>query len=334
MQADTIVAVIILRKFGEKKFPGVSKAKIEYANKLPGKKTADDLEKAGTVCIDVGGGKFDHHRESREQEKEAVVELVSKYLGIIDDPALDKLISYARRDDLEGKGTISKDPLDRAFGMSGLIQNLNRAYPDEPQQVLDTVAPLFLAHLKEEQKRTIIYPQEYMKKYEEKKVDAFIVKQGKRDVRCVIIESDVIGIIGFLRSHREIQADVIAQKLSSGHVNIITRQWRNVDLENVAVLARFLEAKQKGIEAQIDSHNLRAKGKLGKIPEWYYDTAANTLQNGGMMTDEVKPTQLSLQDIKQAIQIGLNQRVFKEKYPHLVVAKKASSSSESEVIKF
>lgn len=316
LQPDLIVAVILLKKYGENKFPGVREAKVKFLTSLPKNRTGEELEGKGIICLDMGGGRFDHHRATREGEKNSVSELVASTLKISDDPGLEKIISYARRDDLEGKGIVSKDSIDRAFGMSGLIQNLNRLYPKNPEKVLQSCAPLFLAHLEEEKKRAHEYPKEYMEKYDEGKVDAFIVTQGRNDVRCITIESDMQGMVGFLRAHPEIKADVVAQRFSTGHVNIITKQWRKINLKEVAAILRVEEAKAKKIPFDtVNWREMHNKGRMKKIEEWYYDTAANSLQNGGVLPEQVNPTKLDLKDIKWALINGLDYNAFDKKCP-------------------
>jgi len=264
----------------------------------------------------LGGGRFDHHRATREGEKNSVSELIAFDLKISNDSALEKIITYARRDDIEGKGTISRDTIDRAFGLSGLIQNLNRLYPKNPEKVLKACAPFFLAHLNEEKKRAHEYPKEYIKKYDDGKVEAFIVPQSHNNVRCIMIESDMQGIVGFLRAHPEIKADVIAQRFSSGHINIITKQWRKINLKEVAAIVRVEEAKAKKIPFdKVNWRLLHNKGRMEKIGEWYYDTAANSLQNGGMLPEQVSSTNLNLKDIKWALINGLNYNALDKKCP-------------------
>jgi len=50
-------------------------------------------------------------------------------LGVSDDKALSKILIYGERDDKFGLGTISTDPIDKAFGLSGLTVALNKALP-------------------------------------------------------------------------------------------------------------------------------------------------------------------------------------------------------------
>lgn len=316
LQPDTICALVLLKKFGEKKYPGVSEAKVEFMTELPKGKNAEIYEQKGVLCLDLGGGRFDHHRQARVLERFSVSDLVARDLKIQNDPSLEKILTYARRDDLEGKGIISKDTIDRAFGLSALVANLNRHYLGYPEKVLETVAPLLLAHLKEEQKRAFEYPEEYRRKWDEGKIDAFVVEQVGRQIRCILIESDVIGMVGFLRAHPEIRADVVAQRFGSGHINIITRQERHLDLREVAAVIRVEELKAKKFPFdRVNWKELYNKGKMKEVPEWYYDTAANTIQNGGMLSEITRPTKLILPDIKRALKIGLDYNLLDPRCP-------------------
>ena len=159
---DNIVALYLLREFGEQHFPGIRQAQIQFWPSVPPGKTADDWEREGVLMIDIGGGKFDHHQEEHTNDKETcATTLAARYLGIHEKPELKKLLEYVRRDDLEGKGIVSKDPIDRAFGLSAIIMNLNRDYPDHPEYVVDVVTRIFAAHYHEEYRRKVLVPQEW-----------------------------------------------------------------------------------------------------------------------------------------------------------------------------
>lgn len=312
LQVDTLVAFLLLKEFGERKFPGISAAEVSFQNDLPGGQTGKELEKGGVLVLDMGGGRFDHHRQTRALEKECVTTLVAKELSLgAEEMEVEKLIALAKRDDIQGKGTLSADKLDRAFGLPGLLQCVLRENRSNPQKALDIILPLLQAHLEEERRRTRLIPKEYMQCYDDGKVDAFIAKQGSRDIRVVMIESDLEGMVGFLRAHEEIKADVVAQKLSSGHANVVTKQWRKVDLSDLAAVLRVeeLRKKRKPFD-KVNMKDLRVKGKMEGVPEWYYDTAANTIQNGGVNPDQVKPTQLTWRDLRRAVRVGLDEKVW------------------------
>lgn len=315
---DNIVAILLLWLFGEKEFPGIRKAKIDFWNKVPEGKTADQLEKEGVLLIDLGGGKFDHHSEEKNKTKgeECATTLVAKYLRIQDDPALEKLIAYVKRDDLEGRGIISKDPLDRAFGLSGIIMNLNREYPQNPKKVLELVIPIFLAHYHEERKRMTVLPEVWEKIQKEGKADIFEVFQGKKLIKVIMVENDDPSLIGFLRASPKTKADVVAQKLSSGHINIITRQWRKVNLDDVAVMIRVAEARKKQTILEIKRpEDLAKPNRLNGVEEWYYDTVANSIQNGGIQPEGILPTKFEFSQIKEILKASLNPNTLSESCP-------------------
>src|SRR5581483_7085216 len=104
-------------------------------------------------------GPLDHHFKNL-----CTSELTAKYLGIENDPSLKQLLAWSRRDDKEGKGTLSRDPLDRAFGLAGLISALNKANPKNPQKVVDAVMPLLEAHYQSAREHHIELPKEVEEK--------------------------------------------------------------------------------------------------------------------------------------------------------------------------
>ena len=161
---DTILGIFLLKNFGKEKYPGIERAELEIWQELPKNETSGSLEEKGILVLDVGGGKFDHHQMGK-----TLSQLVAEDLGISEDPALQKLLIYGERDDKFGLGTISSDSLDKAFGLSGLIASLNKAIPENPEKVIDAIAPLITAHYLEEKKKTEELPKELKDKLKEKK---------------------------------------------------------------------------------------------------------------------------------------------------------------------
>lgn len=301
IQADTAVALYILARFGKESFPGIDTAPVLFWTSLPEGETPDTLLEKGTLAIDLGGGLFDHHIANQQSGKreDCASTLIAKYLGIIDNPPLKKVLAWAKRDDLEGKGTVSDDPLDRAFGLSGLIMNLNRAFPDDPKRTLDYVLPLIHFHVLEETKRS----EELPKEWEEMKMNGngfeFSAKQGSADLKCAYIKTDNIAMPGFLRAAKRM--DLIVARRLSGHTNIITRQLRSIDLRPTVEALRKEEAKRRGIELQPSRTLLQSSGRVEGIDEWFYDDAANTIQNGGVNPGTTPATQLSAEEILEIL---------------------------------
>ncbi|TAL20109.1 hypothetical protein EPN90_01705 [Patescibacteria group bacterium] len=301
VQPDTVAAILLLKDYGEKHFPGIARAEVVFWTALPAGQTAEQCEAAGILPIDLGGGTFDHHHAERGEHQESAATLVAKYLGVEKDPALQKLLAYAKRDDLEGKGTISEDPLDRAFGLSGLITTYGRMHKDEPAALVVLVLPLLRAHVAQERQRYEENPKEWKALKAAGRGQEFRVK-GQRGIFAVAVaESDNISLPGFLRAY--FQADVVIQRLSSGHVNIITNQKKQVDLRPVAAAVRAAEAEKLGVK--ISAAALAAQGRVSELPMWFFDVMATTLQNGGVDPQDIPPTSLTLEEIIAAVKKGL-----------------------------
>lgn len=302
---DPICALFLLREFGADKFPGVREAKLEFWNALPEGRSTAELEAEGYVLIDVGGGKFDHHQASDSYETAAT--LVAKDLGVADLPALKKLLTYVRRDDLEGRGIVSKDVVDRAFGLSAITMNLNRAYPGHPEYVVEMVLRILAAHYLEEYTRKVLLPREWERLLREGKVWQFRVAAAQGPIRVVVLESDTVALVGFVRAVQAIRADVVVQRRSSGHTNIVTRQREpRLDLRPVVAALRQAEARLLGVSLEgFSPEQLFAAGRLEAVPMWYYDTAANTIQNGGAAPEGVLPTRLSLARVQAVLEQSL-----------------------------
>lgn len=306
-QPDTIAAIFLLKKFGEERFPGVAAAALAFWPNLPEGKTAASLEAEGYILIDLGGSPFDHHL-TREGESGKVTtcasELVAKALGVDQHPALKKLLAYAKRDDLEGKGTVSEDPLDRAFGLSGLLVNLNRTYSHDPAGVVQMVLAMFEAHFLEEENRTVKMKQEFKELQDNGLATTWTIpRTGQQPLRAIIVPTDNQSMAGWLRSYH--RYDIVVLKLSSGHTNIITRQGVPIDLADTVASLRNAEASK--LDIRLENLNLSQPGSLPELQHWYYDTAANTLQNGGINPQATPPTSLSLLEIRAILQETLTQ---------------------------
>lgn len=306
IQIDTATAFFLLNTFGEHKFPGIGEAALEFWTELPAGKTTEELEQEGYILIDLGNGKFDHHRLGPENKKFSTAHMVAKYLGVEERSDLQKLLEFARRDDLEGKGTISTDSLDRTFGLSGLLTTLNKTMGSEPQRILYLVLPLLQAHFLEENNRTELLPKEFEQLKKEGKAKQFQVSQLNKNVNVVYAESDNPGLAGYLRS-RAIGADLVIQKASTGHVNFVTRQQAQLQLKKLSRVVKTMEGKKTGLNLQNKKpQELEMPGRTEGLPHWFYDSRANTLQNGGLNPQGIPATQLTYEELVQSVKDGMN----------------------------
>lgn len=298
IQADTAAAVYILKSFGQAAFPGIERASIVFCSHLPEGETPASLEAAGTLMIDLGG-RFDHHHYNAEHANapECVSGLVAAALNVDAHPALKKLLAWAKRDDLQGKGTISPDPLDRAFGLSGIIMNFNREYRDQLDRALAIIVEIIAIHVREEHRRQIELPQEWEQLLATGKGRVFEARQGSAILKCAVIESGNTALPGFLRAAQKM--DLIVQRAPTGHTNLITQQLRSLDLQPVVSELRRREAEKQGLT--VDPASLGLVGRHPQLAEWYYDNAANTVQNGGIDPQNIPATKLPLEEIIEVI---------------------------------
>ena len=307
-QPDTILGILLLRNFGKEKYPGLENAEIEIWQELPKGETSNSLEKKGVLVLDLGGGKFDHHQQNKN-----LSHLVAEDLKISDDSSLKKILTYAERDDKYGLGTISSDPIDKAFGLSGLIATLNKALPQKPEEIIEIISPLLIAHILEERKKTNELPNEFEKKLKEKKAEIFEIKHKKKKIKIVVLESDNLSMAGWLKFSENINADVVCQKMSSGYVNILTKPLKKVDLRWLAAYLRNEEIKRRNKKIKYLTLDLMKPGKLPEIVEWYYDRATNSILNGGTNPRGIEPTAIPLEEIKKILKESLSQKPLEKK---------------------
>ncbi len=298
-QPDTIAAIFLLKKFGEEQFPGISTATIELWNKIPEGETAESLEQRGYLLLDLGGSRFDHHTYLVDNKPtKCVAEIVAETLGVAQDPALKKLLAFVRRDDLEGKGTISPDPLDRAFGLAGLLTPLCRTYSHDLVGVIGMVLAMFEAHYQEELKRTKLMPAEWKQLSASGAARQWTVMTQHGPLRVVQVVTDNPSMAGWLRAYQHF--NLVVLRSSTHHVNLLISQTKPVDLAAIVAQLRAREFRKVHANEPLPD-NLAQQGKMPEIPEWYHDTMAKTIQNGGLNPDGVPPTKLSDDEIRQAI---------------------------------
>ena len=102
-------------------------------------------------------------------------------------------------------------------------------------------------------------------------------------------------------------ADLVIQRASTGHTNFNTRQALRLELRKLARLVKLMEAQKLGIVLPVDSiADLELPGRTDRLPHWYYDTRANTLQNGGAKPQGIPPTNLIYEEIEALVKQGLN----------------------------
>lgn len=300
-QPDTIVAILLLQEYGTEKFPGVATAHVEIRNALSPEDTFDSLLEKGILALDVGGGLFDHHDTGKTAS-----ELVAKALGIAANPELKQLVAYAVRDDTQGKGTLSRDPLDRAFGLSGLIAALNKQYTDEPDHIVSLVLPLLRAHLHMTRQHTVELPKDILRKQESGDYVETSEVQGGVQRKIAFVTSEKPAMPGYLRAQSGRNIDVVVQKTEQGnHYAILSKQQKNVNLSKVMALIRLRESELMGIDLNLSEAELEQIRTIPQIPNWYYDPATNSLLNGGPHNRAIAESKIPWEEMLKIVPLGI-----------------------------
>ncbi len=141
---DAMMSVLLMRKFGEKKFPNVSKAEIIFvsAGKLPDGKSAKKLEKEGILTLDTGGGRFDTHPTGNNLNADkrdlSATDLVAKYLNVIkQDNSWEELIKYTSLHDTTGHSLYSRDYLHHLMSIHTILLGLENIYKSDSKTKLE-----------------------------------------------------------------------------------------------------------------------------------------------------------------------------------------------------
>ena len=301
---DEIAAIWLLRKFGEKRFPGISTAGVAYwdSGGTPDGRAADAYEKEGILPVGVGGGSLDEHpAEGRERrEGECAATLTADLLGIRDDPVLEKILKFVLMSDTKGAGN--------SFDLAYLVKAFHRQYPEDSKRVMEWVL-LALEVKYNEQVEFLSSAREEFQKAEVEEVPG----PNGQTLKMATVRSDSELVGKFARSERGCRAAVVIQRLSRGNTQIYTNKLFRVLLYDVAQMIRLAEQEAKGEVVTTDWRLLASEGKVKGAEEWYFHSAGQFLLNGSLTTRNVPPTRLSLESIQEIVRIGVNPNAFEPK---------------------
>ncbi len=231
---DAITGIWLLKKFGEEKFPGIAKARIEFlenGGELPEEKSADELEKEGIIYVDCGRGRFDHH-PAAEYPEDCAATLIAKYLEIDDNQTLETILRFVVNNDLKGQS----HPFDLAY----TIKLMHGHHTSEPERIINWA----IEALETKYHEQLLFFSSTREEYERKaEIDEVTITNG-RLLKVVTVVSDNENLSKYARF---LGADVVIQKQSSGNVQIFTNQKHGLTLYDVAQMLRLEEAKAKSV---------------------------------------------------------------------------------------
>ncbi len=295
---DEIVAIWLLKKFGEKLFPGISRAIVACADEQLIGASPEEYEKRGILFVGMLGGRFDEHASVARPriEKHCATTLVAEALGISDDPCLQKIIKAVMNNDLNA----AAQPFDLAY----ICKIMNSQYPDNPEIVIDWVTAGLEAKYYEQAE----FFRGAKTEFEDiARIEEVIGRAGKV-LRVAIMASDNEQMVKFAFSEYGGDIAVIVKKMSSGNVTIHTNGRYHVDLRDVVRIIRLEEQRAEESVVTDDWSTLEQEVCPG-AEKWYFHPRGSMLLNGSLSRPQ-EPTKLSLEQIARLVRLGLDQNDF------------------------
>lgn len=171
---DAILSVLIIKRFGETLFPGVTNANILFspAGQLPGGKTATELEQNGILAVDIGGGRFDTHPVNNEMDakklKRCAADLVAEAVGILHNENWETLVEYVRLQDTEARSINSRDYLHHLGSLPTIFSGVQLRFKHDSARILTEgvqlleLIPIYLENKSKIEKNILIETREIL----------------------------------------------------------------------------------------------------------------------------------------------------------------------------
>lgn len=276
---DELVAVWLLRNFGEKFFSGVSKAKLVTWGKKELEVNSLELALAnGSLLVGLGGGMFDDHVHG-----ECAAILVAKRLGVSDDPSLKKLLNGVLIADSEADGCL--------YWLAEEIKNLNRYWSGSVhvEALYERIQPFIFVQVARQK--------EFL---EARKL--FDVRYKNRVCGVPVSVADAVDNPQYQHAARAGGAKVIIQRNTHGLTQIFGCEDLNPFLLAMKVRKAELSMMHNGSRPSrfISDEELLVKGTLSEIPQWCADEPF--LLNGSESYPDVSPSRINFRDLVQLVE--------------------------------
>jgi hypothetical protein len=212
-------------------------------------------------------------------------QILNANMGLEDDPALEFILDFVRRNDLNGSGSM--------FDIGSLTRKMYKTYPPE---VVINWASMALDSVYQEQLR---FAKEAAEEFGSR-AKKFTLKNS---AKVIIIESDNDLVAKFARSRRGGFASVVIQKGNTGNVQVFSNRKSHVriDMAKIAQFIRLEEQKRKGRVVTLKPEELRRDGEVKGAEEWHYFQKGQMLFNGSLSHPDVPPTNLDLDTIRRIV---------------------------------
>lgn len=344
---DEIIAIFILRLYGEEKHPGIGTAKIKvFAGEedLQGK-TADQWLTEGVLLVGFGGGSLDEHPNAggAAKENECAATLVAKDLGVEKEEELrlileDALIFDSQNLEIAGEDELApqnkrKLKAIRDWSLPSLVKLLNGMFPEEPDQVIDTILPFVEAKYAAQAEFVAA-----KKLIAERKGQIREIKVGDKKLLIYSIDSDNEAVQKAARNRFGGSLAVVVQKGSKGHIQIFGNVKVTGPIDDIArAVRREIQkrtTKNAGLNlGSLDNwkdfwKNLSQKGKVDGADQLYYMPEGGFLLNGSLSHSKTLPIPMDLEEVVDVVQAVLDETIFPKAFRASCEAGRCTSSAE------
>ena len=296
---DEVVEYWEARKFGEKVFPGIRTAALVFRQDAGGLfegKTWERHRAEGTLLCGTGGGPHDEHAFGSEDRKqgECGATLMAKFLGIENDRALSKILSYTLENDTRASH-------DSFMDLAAALREDHLYSRFSPEEIVFT----YMNHLESFYQKQINFW-----KAEEEIKNARITRVNVDGRHYVIVTAITMNpeFSRFARSQFGVSASVVIQKGSPGinNMQVFFNQAAGINTVNIAGAIRWREAELAGRkipQTAEDFAELAREGSVSFAPEWYY--VWGNLLNGSHTAVGIPPTRIPLDEIRELVILAL-----------------------------
>jgi hypothetical protein len=348
---DAAGGIWLLRRFSHIK--GAHTATIDFVSQETKGESTEELEKQGIICIDTGEGRFDHHPHGSKPGK-CAMDLVADYLGLSDDPAIQRILDFIRMHDLEGPKSLSRRMREQNLDsnligkvslledfslvpiLNGFVEWLkNFAKTKYGAKVILVLLQIFKIDINSENVIEKLYIEivstvlhtvyKTQKRFWTKTKQEFLNKakyliaqrEGKK-YYVAVIESPMKNTGGFSRTKDGGNCDACIQRDSNTGYVFISGNLTHEQFTGIAERLRVQEMLTRNISIPYLLSDI-SDSKFNPCTIWYLpkdkEGKAFIVMNGGDKATEVEHTILSIEQIAAVVRDELEDKIF-EDCPH------------------
>lgn len=296
---DEIVAMWLLLRFGDKLFPGVSKARVVFwghGGMTPDGRPVEEYMREGILPVGVAGSLLDEHPKGdgeRAKQKTCAAMLTAELLGAAHDPALQQMLAYVLDKDTHATAA--------PFDLAHMVKCMHAANPTHPKVVINTIWQMLDAKYHEQM--------EYHStaKKEMEKAVWFTIVGPDGELRVCVVQTDCAQVPKYARSEQGGGAAIVIIQNSTGNVQILTDHARKLCLDDLVRMLRLAEQHAVGNVVTTRWRDLEAEGtQFG----WHYHRHGRMLLNGSATANKVPATKVDLTTIQALVKLAFSPNLF------------------------